>query len=54
MDKDIGMALGGIFVFLVLILGAASWEIYQDSECRKLAIEHNMNYLEIKDLCKHE
>ena len=52
MDKDIGMAIVGIFVFLALILGATSWDMYKVSECKKIAIEHNMNYLEIKDLCK--
>ena len=40
-----------IMVFLGFML-AVSYEVHEKSICRQTAIAHNMQYLEIKELCR--
>jgi hypothetical protein len=41
----------GVVVFAGMF-SAIAYELNANSTCKQLAIEHNMPYLEIKELCK--
>jgi hypothetical protein len=51
-DQYLVLSLIYMLVFSVLFLIAYSYEVHELSICKQVAIGHNMNYLEIKELCK--
>ena len=51
-DQEVKLILAFIVVTFLGLFILMSYDIHEKSKCKKLAIEHNMPYLEIKELCK--